>query len=121
MTALNDWLGCSGIEDGPVFRRVDRHGNLIDGRLGYSARPFAPAPAGHTTSHLATGYRAATMQGVESARYAAQVENWLRLRARAGASSAGRWDGVRKEKSNVAVFVSWGKSQHDDYCRRNHV
>ncbi len=60
VTALNDWLGRSGIEDGPVFRRVDRHGNLIDGRLGYSARPFAPAPAGHTTNHLATGYRAAT-------------------------------------------------------------
>ena len=33
MTALNDWLERSGIEDGPVFRRVDRHGRLIDGWL----------------------------------------------------------------------------------------
>ena len=33
VTALNDWLGRSGIEDGPVFCRVDRHGNLIDGPL----------------------------------------------------------------------------------------
>ncbi len=37
VTALNDWLGRSGIENGPVFRRVDRHGNLINGRLSGEA------------------------------------------------------------------------------------
>ncbi len=37
VTALNDWLGRSGVEDGPVFRRVDRHGNLLRGRLSGEA------------------------------------------------------------------------------------
>ena len=41
-------------------------------------------PARRATNHLANGYWAATMQGVNRPRYAAQVENWLRLRARAG-------------------------------------
>jgi integrase len=35
--ALNDWLERAGIEDGPVFRPVDRHGNLLDGRLSGEA------------------------------------------------------------------------------------
>ncbi|MCZ6860971.1 MAG: site-specific integrase, partial [Alphaproteobacteria bacterium] len=35
--ALNDWLERSGVEDGPVFRRVDRHGNLLDRRLSGEA------------------------------------------------------------------------------------
>ena len=37
VTALNDWLERSGIEDGPVFRPVDRHGNLLRGRLSGEA------------------------------------------------------------------------------------
>ncbi len=37
MTALNDWLERAGIGDGPVFRPVDRHGNLLDGRLSGEA------------------------------------------------------------------------------------
>ncbi len=37
VTALSDWLARSGIEDGPVFRRVDRHGNLLDARLSGEA------------------------------------------------------------------------------------
>lgn len=37
VTALNDWMEGAGIEDGPVFRRVDRHGNLLDGRLSGEA------------------------------------------------------------------------------------
>ena len=37
VTALNDWMENAGIEDGPVFRRVDRHGNLLDGRLSGEA------------------------------------------------------------------------------------
>ena len=30
VTALDAWLARSGIEDGPVFRRVDRHGNVLE-------------------------------------------------------------------------------------------
>jgi len=37
VTALNDWLERAGIKDGPVFRPVDRHGNLLDGRLSGEA------------------------------------------------------------------------------------
>ena len=37
VTALNDWLERAGIEDGPVFRPLDRHGNLLDGRLSGEA------------------------------------------------------------------------------------
>ena len=37
MTALNEWLERAGIEDGPVYRPVDRHGNLLDGRLSGEA------------------------------------------------------------------------------------
>ncbi len=37
VTALSEWLEFSGIEDGAVFRRVDRHGNLIDQRLSGEA------------------------------------------------------------------------------------
>ena len=37
VTALNDWLERAGIEDGSVFRPVDRHGNLLDGRLSGEA------------------------------------------------------------------------------------
>ncbi len=37
VTALNDWLERSGIGDGPVFRRVDRHGKLLGGRLSGAA------------------------------------------------------------------------------------
>ena len=37
VTALNDWLERSGVEEGPVFRRVDRHGKLLGGRLSGAA------------------------------------------------------------------------------------
>ncbi len=72
------------------------------------------APARRTTSHLANGSWAATTRGFHSARYATQLVNWLRLHARAGVLPLGRCGAVREEKSNVAVFVSSGKSQHDD-------
>ena len=37
VTALNEWLEHAGMEGGPVFRPVDRHGNLLDGRLSGEA------------------------------------------------------------------------------------
>jgi len=37
VTALTEWIESAGIEDGPVFRQVDRHGNLLDGRLSGEA------------------------------------------------------------------------------------
>ncbi len=37
VTALNDWLERSGVAEGPVFRRVDRHGNLLRARLSGEA------------------------------------------------------------------------------------
>ena len=35
--AVNEWLGLSGIEEGPVFRPVDRHGELGGARLSGEA------------------------------------------------------------------------------------
>lgn len=32
--ALQAWLQASGIEEGPLFRSVNRHGKLVEGRLG---------------------------------------------------------------------------------------
>ena len=37
VTALNDWLECARIEDGPVFRPVDRHGRVQGQRLSGEA------------------------------------------------------------------------------------
>ena len=37
VTALNDWLERAGIEDGPVFRPVDRHGRVQGQRLSGEA------------------------------------------------------------------------------------
>ncbi len=37
VTALNDWLARTGIDDGPVFRPVDRHGRVHDARLSGEA------------------------------------------------------------------------------------
>ncbi len=37
VTALSDWLGRAGIEEGPVFRPVDRHGRVHDARLSGEA------------------------------------------------------------------------------------
>lgn len=37
VAALNDWLERAGIEDGPVFRPVDRHGRVPDARLSGEA------------------------------------------------------------------------------------
>lgn len=33
VTAVRRWMGSSGIETGPLFRAIDRHGHLRDGRL----------------------------------------------------------------------------------------
>ena len=78
---------------------------------------LAAVPACHATSHLANGYWAATTLGFKSARYATQLENWLRLRAGAEHLLHGRCGAVRKEKSVAAVYVSSGKSQHDGHCQ----
>jgi len=37
VAALDRWLTRSGIIDGPIFRRVDRHGNVLDERLSGEA------------------------------------------------------------------------------------
>jgi len=37
VTALTDWLALSGIEEGPIFRPVDRHGRMQDQRLSGEA------------------------------------------------------------------------------------
>lgn len=37
VTALDDWLAESTIGEGSVFRSVDRHGNILDNRLGGDA------------------------------------------------------------------------------------
>jgi integrase len=37
IAALKRWLGRSGIIDGPIFRRVSRHGNVLDERLSGEA------------------------------------------------------------------------------------
>jgi integrase len=37
VTALGVWLTLAGIQDGPIFRRIDRHGNVLDARLSGEA------------------------------------------------------------------------------------
>ncbi len=37
VTALTDWLAISGIEEGPIFRPVDRHSKILDQRLSGEA------------------------------------------------------------------------------------
>ncbi|WES30011.1 site-specific integrase [Varunaivibrio sulfuroxidans] len=37
VSALTEWLTCSGIESGPVFRPVDRHGKICNQRLSGEA------------------------------------------------------------------------------------
>lgn len=39
VTAMSAWLTMSGIDEGPVFREVDRHGNVSDDRLSGRAIP----------------------------------------------------------------------------------
>ena len=34
---LNDWISGATFDDGPAFRRVDRHGNPLDSRLSGDA------------------------------------------------------------------------------------
>lgn len=36
--SLEDWLAASGISEGPLFRRVDRHGNIMEGLTPQSVR-----------------------------------------------------------------------------------
>jgi site-specific recombinase XerD len=36
--SLEDWLAASGISEGPLFRRVDRHGNILGGLTPQSVR-----------------------------------------------------------------------------------
>lgn len=36
--SLEDWLAASGISEGPLFRRVDRHGNIMGGLTPQSVR-----------------------------------------------------------------------------------
>lgn len=36
--SLEDWLAASGISDGPLFRRIDRHGNIFGGLTPQSVR-----------------------------------------------------------------------------------
>lgn len=35
--ALREWIRLAGVTEGPLFRRVDRHGNLLEGRLSDKA------------------------------------------------------------------------------------
>ena len=37
VAALDQWLGAAGIEDGAIFRRVDRHGRVLPDRLSAEA------------------------------------------------------------------------------------
>ncbi len=67
-----------------------------------------------TTSHLATGYWAATMQGVQKRPLCSAAGEPVEIMRQGGELLAGRWGVVREEKSDVVVFVSSGKSQHDD-------
>jgi site-specific recombinase XerD len=36
--SLEDWLAASGISEGPLFRRIDRHGNIMEGLTPQSVR-----------------------------------------------------------------------------------
>ncbi|MGG5252148.1 hypothetical protein ACQYAD_01125 [Neobacillus sp. SM06] len=35
---LEDWIEAAGLEDGPLFRRIDRHGNILGRMTPQSAR-----------------------------------------------------------------------------------
>ncbi len=37
VTAISDWLALSGIEDGPIFRPVDRHSKILNAQLSGEA------------------------------------------------------------------------------------
>jgi site-specific recombinase XerD len=56
-TALEDWLAAAGIKSGPVFRAVDRHGNVrpqrLNGRAVARVLQYRAAEAGLSTLNLA--------------------------------------------------------------------
>jgi integrase len=83
VAALDRWLARSGIIDGPVFRRVDRHGNVFDEPLSGEAVSLivkgraADAgldPRGYSGHSLRAGFiTAASLAGVASWRIRRQT------------------------------------------------
>jgi integrase len=76
LTALEGWLSASGIDDGPIFRPVDRHGHVLAGRLSGEAvslilrNQMAAAgfdPIGYSGHSLRAGFAtSATRAGVST-------------------------------------------------------
>ena len=71
VTALEAWLEAAGMEDGPVFRRVDRHGRVSPERLSREAvslivkeRVAAAGidPAGFSGHSLRAGFATSAVQ-----------------------------------------------------------
>ncbi len=87
VTALNDWMGRAGIEDGPVFRPVDRHGRVSDARLSGEAvslvvKGRAAAVGLDPDDHSGHSLRA----GLATSAAAAGVSSW-KIRQQTGHAS----------------------------------
>jgi integrase len=78
VTAIDAWLAASGITEGAIFRRVDRHGHVHKLRLSIQERAAASGldPAGYSGHSLRAGFATSAAQsGVPAWRIKAQTRH----------------------------------------------
>ena len=83
VTALEMWLAAAGIEDGPIFRPVDRHGHVASERLSGEAVSMVVKerladsgmdPTGYSGHSLRAGFATSAAQaGIPSLKIRAQT------------------------------------------------
>ncbi len=87
VTAFTDWLAQSGIEEGPIFRPVDRHGRMQDQRLSGEAVSLIIKARTETIGLNPADYSGHSLRaGLATSAAAAGVSSW-KIRAQTGHAS----------------------------------
>ncbi len=87
VTALTDWLGRAGIEEGPVFRPVDRHGRVGNARLSGEAVSLAVKGRAADVGLNPDDYSGHSLRaGLATSAAAAGVSSW-KIRQQTGHAS----------------------------------
>ncbi len=98
--ALEDWLAAAGLEKGPVFRWVNRHGQLQDGRLSDKAVAKVVKR---------TAYAAALAKGADEKTAQAFAANFSGHSLRAGLATSAAAAGVPER----AIMAQTGHKRTD--------
>ena len=87
VTALERWLHAAGVEDGPLFRRVDRHGRVSAERLSAEAVCIVVRERVAAAGYDPTGYSGHSLRsGFATSAAQAGVSTW-RIRQQTGHAS----------------------------------